>query len=67
MKKNKFAGRFWVILAAVNILTILYPIRVYVEADNSNVHARFLASLLVVGVNFVLAMIDAVAIAIASA
>ena len=67
MKKNRFTSKFWMVLATLNILAMVYPIKAYVEADNNSMHARFVAALLVVGVNFVLAMIDAVALAIASA
>jgi len=66
MKKNP-TRKIWIALATLEIVALLYPIKIYIEADQGDIQTRFLAGLLVVGVNFLLAMVDVVAIAIASA
>ena len=67
MKKNSSNVKLWIALAMLHIVALLYPIKTYIEADGSSTQARFFAALSVIGVNFVLGMVDAVSIAIASA
>jgi hypothetical protein len=49
---------FWLILAIVNIAAMIYPVGLYAQADGNE--SQFSAIVVVVGVAFLLAIVDAV-------
>lgn len=55
---NNQTARFWAILTIVNVVVMTYPVRLYLQADTAD--AQLLATAIVVGVGFVLAVTDAV-------
>ena len=50
--------RFWAILAVVNLAILAYPVQLYMQADSGD--AQLLAVVIVLGVGFVLAVMDTV-------
>jgi len=50
--------KFWLILAALNIAALLYPVGLYLQADSND--TQLSAIIVVVGIAFVLAVTDTV-------
>jgi hypothetical protein len=50
--------KFWLILAALNIAALLYPVGLYLQADSND--TQLTAIIVVVGIAFVLAVTDTV-------
>ena len=65
MKRTKSKTTFWITLATVNILSLIYPVNL-VHATKS-VDQTFFAPFALIGVMFVLVVIDAVSIALVNA
>jgi len=63
MKRNKSTTNFWPVLAAVNVLALIYPINLLIHAENTDEH--LFAAFALVGFVFLLAVIDAVSIVVA--
>ncbi len=63
MKKKNLTGTFWAVLAGLNLLALLYPIRNLIGADTDA--AQFLSAIAMMTVVFMLGMIDVVAITLA--
>jgi len=55
--------RFWTILAAANIATMIYPVGLYVQADSSD--KQLFATIVLVGAAFLLALTDTVSVLVA--
>jgi hypothetical protein len=56
-------ARFWTILTVINIVAMLYPVTLYVQADNSD--AQFFAAVVLLGTAFLLAITDTVSALVA--
>jgi len=65
MKSKASTRRFWAGLATINFVVMLYPISKLIHSSSSS--PRFFAELALVGVLFVLGMVDALALSIATA
>ena len=65
MNKNKPGTEFWILLAALNILALIYPINRVVHA--SNLDEDLFATCVLVGSLFLLLVADAVTIVVAGA
>ena len=65
MKKNKPTTQFWTVLAAVNLLGVIYPIHLLRRAES--VDENLLATGVLVGSLFLFVVIDAVSIVVAEA
>jgi hypothetical protein len=64
MKKNH-NSRFWMILATINVLTVVYPVHLLAQAEDSDEKA--LAVFAIAGIAFLLMVVDAVSIVVAEA
>ena len=64
MKKNH-SDHFWMILATINILTLVYPLNLLAHADDSEEKA--IAVFAIIGLAFLLMVVDAVSIVVAEA
>jgi len=60
MAKSDSRERFWTILIGTNLLAMLYPTGNLLHADS--IDQRIVAAVIVVGVLFLLGVIDAIAI-----
>jgi len=60
MKKKTPTKRFWAVLVTVNVLAIIYPITLVLRADTPD--AQLLATAALVGVGFLLAIVDTICI-----
>jgi hypothetical protein len=60
-KSNK--TRFWTILTTINIAAMIYPVTLYVQAENSE--AQFSAAIVLLGAAFLLAITDTVSAIVA--
>jgi hypothetical protein len=58
MARKSSRMRFWTILAIINFLAMVYPIGLYLQAENNS--SRFVASVIVLSVAFLLAIMDTV-------
>jgi hypothetical protein len=65
MSRNNQRTKFWTILAIFNIVAIVYPISLYTNAEGSD--QQISALLVLVGIGFMLAVVDAVSALIAYA
>lgn len=66
MSKTKHSGptdRFWLVLGGVNVLAMFYPVSLLL--DRSSGDGQLLASVLLVGILFVLGIADSVSIMLA--
>ena len=63
MKKNKPSTNFWGVLAATNILALMYPINLLHRADGAD--ETLFAAFALMGCLFALMVIDAVSIVVA--
>jgi hypothetical protein len=61
MKKNKLP-EFWAVLAMLNVLALMYPIKLLVRANS--VDENLFATCVLVGSLFLLVVVDAVSIVI---
>ena len=58
MRQLKPKTRFLIILATVNIVVMIYPVDLYVQAHDND--AQFSAAIVLLGVAFLLAITDTV-------
>lgn len=65
MKRPKSKTRFWITLATINILSVIYPINLIHGAKS--VPQNFFAAFALIGVVFVLVVMDAVSLVIMDA
>jgi len=50
--------RFWTVLAILNIAAMVYPVGLYIQAESND--SQFLATVVVLSVAFLLAIMDTV-------
>ena len=62
MKKQKSREDFWLVLALINLLAIVYPMSSYLRADGIEDQVLWVCILL--GIGLVLAIIDTVSIVV---
>ena len=62
-KNNRPTSRFWLVLGGVNVLAMSYPISVFRAVDGGD--GQLFASLLLLGILFVLGIADSVGILLA--
>lgn len=60
IKTKRPTNRFWVVLGALNVLAILYPIGLALRADSGDAH--LFAAVVLIGIVFLLAIADTVSI-----
>jgi hypothetical protein len=60
MKKKTPTNHFWAVLVTVNVLAFIYPITLFLRADTPD--AQLLATVALVGVGFLLAIVDTICI-----
>jgi formate hydrogenlyase subunit 3/multisubunit Na+/H+ antiporter MnhD subunit len=58
MKRNKLNTHFWRVLAAVNVLALIYPINLMHRAETAD--ENLFAAFALIGVVFLLLTVDAV-------
>jgi hypothetical protein len=63
MKQRSRKARFWTILTMVNVVAMIYPVKLYFQADNSD--AQFFAAIILLGAAFLLAITDTVSAIVA--
>lgn len=63
MKKQKSKDEFWLVLATLNVLAMVYPTSAYLRADS--MEDQILAVFVLCGLGLVLAILDTVSIAFA--
>lgn len=63
MRRRDQKTKFWMFLALINVAAIIYPIGLYVQADNND--AQFFATMVLLGVVFLLAITDTVSALVA--
>lgn len=63
MQKKKARDDFWFVLAIVNFLVMIYPLNYYLQADSSE--DNLVAVFIIVAAGLVLAIVNAVSIAVA--
>jgi len=63
MKRNKSNSKFWPVLATVNIVTLVYPINLLRRANS--VDENLFAAFALIGLVFLLMVVDAVSILVA--
>ena len=63
MRQNIGKTKFWVTLGIVNLLVMMYPIILYVRAEDNN--SQLFAGIILACVLFVLVIIDAVSALVA--
>jgi len=63
MKRNKSNSKFWPVLTTVNIVTLVYPINLLLRANS--VDESLFATFALIGLVFLLMVVDAVSILVA--
>jgi hypothetical protein len=63
MRQKSQKGRFWTILAMINVVAMIYPVNLYFQADNSD--AQFFATIVLLGAALLLAITDTVSAIVA--
>lgn len=63
MRPRSQKARFWAILAMINIVAMIYPVTLYVQADNGD--AQLFATMVLLGAAFLLAITDTVSAIVA--
>jgi len=63
MKRNKSNSKFWPVLTTVNIVTLVYPINLLLRANS--VDENLFAAFALIGLVFLLMVVDAVSILVA--
>ena len=63
MKKQKAREDFWLILGLINLVAMIYPMSCYLQADSTE--NQMMAVFVLCGVGLLLAIVDAVSIAVA--
>ena len=62
-KKKKPTAEFWTVLAMLNVLALMYPIKLLVRADSLD--ENLFATCVLVGSLFLLVVVDAISIVVA--
>jgi len=65
MKRERQKTKFWTMLTLVNLLLLIYPVSMYVNADTNE--AQVFAGIVMVGMTFMLAITDVVSAVVAYA
>jgi Zn-finger nucleic acid-binding protein len=65
MVRTGATGRFWFVLAGINLLAVSYPILLFRLASNTDASAHLGAAFVLIGCVLLLAIVDVVSIAIA--
>jgi hypothetical protein len=60
MRQRGHKARFWTILAMINIVAMIYPVNLYLQADDSD--AQFFATIVLLVAAFLLAITDTVSV-----
>ena len=63
MKNQKAREDFWLILGLINLVAMIYPMSCYLQADS--MENQIMAVVVLCGVGLLLAVVDAVSIAVA--
>ncbi len=63
MKRKKLTTEFWATLAMVNIIVLIYPFRLLHRAESAD--ESLIATFMLIGCFFLLAVVDAVSIVVA--
>jgi hypothetical protein len=63
MRRRKQKAKFWTILIVVNIVAMSYPFSLYVQADTND--SQLFATIVLLGVAFLLAITDTVSALVA--
>jgi hypothetical protein len=63
MRQRSRKGRFWAILAMINVVAMIYPVNLYFQADGGD--AQFFATIVLLGAGFLLAITDTVSALVA--
>jgi hypothetical protein len=63
MRQRSQKARFWTILTMINIVAMVYPVKLYFQADNGD--AQFFAAIVLLGAAFLLAITDTVSAIVA--
>jgi hypothetical protein len=58
MARKSSRTRFWTVLAIINVAVMAYPVAMYIRADSND--SQFYAALVVLGIGFLLAIMDTV-------
>jgi hypothetical protein len=63
MRRKGPTTRFWMVLATLNVLAMVCPVSLFLRADSDD--ARLVATFVLIGVVFLLAITDTVSILVA--
>jgi hypothetical protein len=63
MRQRSQKGRFWAILAMINVVAMIYPVNLYFQADNGD--AQLFATIVLLGAALLLAITDTVSAIVA--
>ena len=63
MKAKRPTSRFWTVLTVINVLAIMYPLRLCLGGDGAD--TQLLATLALLGAGFFLAITDTISILLA--
>jgi hypothetical protein len=63
MSERSSKARFWAILAMINIVAMIYPVKLYFQADSGD--AQFFAAIVLLGAASLLAITDTVSAIVA--
>lgn len=58
MARKSSRMRFWTVLAIINVAVMAYPVTMYIRAESND--SQFYATLIVLSVGFLLAIMDTV-------
>lgn len=65
MERPRSKAKFWTILTLTNLLLIIYPVGMYLNADGDG--SRVLAAIVIVSIAFIVAIADVVGVVCAYA
>jgi hypothetical protein len=65
MQRQDSKAKFWTILTLTNLLLMIYPVTMYVNADSDG--AQVLAAIVMVSIAFIMAIADVVGVVCAYA
>jgi len=60
MQKTSRKPTFWTVLAMVNVVAMMYPVHMYVNADSND--QQIFALIMLLGIGFVLAVVDSLSV-----
>ena len=63
MRQRRHKAKFWTILAMVNVVAMIYPVTLYLQADSGD--GQFFATVVLFGAALLLAITDTVSALVA--